>query len=707
MAERTDCPDPSRWERFLHGDLAEHEKTELEQHLEVCEVCQKTLDGLVADQASWSDMARHLSDARPEIERAYERAPKAPGDHQAPDTSLETPEDSALSLFFLQPSAKPDSLGRLAHYEVLEVIGRGGMGIVLRAFDDKLHRVVAIKVMSPQLAATSPPRKRFLREARAAAAIRHEHVVDIHAVEEEPIPYLVMEYVPGENLQQKLDRVGPLDVPEVLRIGGQVARGLAAAHAQGLIHRDIKPANILLENGIGQYVKITDFGLARAADDASLTQSGTIAGTPMYMAPEQTRGETTDPRADLFSLGSVMYAMCTGRPPFRASSSFAVLKRVAEDTPRPIREIIPEVPPWLCDLIAMLQAKKPAERFQTAQEVADLLGRCLAELQKQGQVISVEQAAGVPDLPRPAPSGNLSRGKRPWVLAVAAVLLLLGGLSFTEATGFTNVRATVIRFITGDGTLIVEVNDPAVKVTIEGDGALVITGAGPHEVRLRPGSYKLQAAKDGKPVRLDQELVTITRGDKQVVRVAVEPNRVAAPAPRTFVTPWRDSDDWVVKGQEVYQRDESSGHNMLFGDPDWTDYNFEADVEIIGEGTEVGVHFRATLSRGLYAIIGASGNARYAVLGWKENRSVVLRSVPGKADRRRRYRIRVEARGNWFQMFLDGKLLLSAWSDENPHGCVGLQTNHAAARFRNLKVTDPDGKVLFEGVQNVLPKSKK
>ena len=151
----------------------------------------------------------------------------------------------------------------------------------------------------------------------------------------------------------------------------------------GLIHRDIKPGNILLEDGV-EHVKITDFGLARAADDASLTQSGFIAGTPMYMAPEQAQGETIDQRADLFSLGSVLYTMCSGRPPFRAANTIAVLKRVAEDTPRPIREIIPEVPEWLCELIARLHAKNPADRITSAQEVADLLARRLAELQGPG-----------------------------------------------------------------------------------------------------------------------------------------------------------------------------------------------------------------------------------------------------------------------------------------------------------------------------------
>jgi len=295
-------------------------------------------------------------------------------------------DDEGIVLDFLQPPARPGALGRLGHYEVLEVLGKGGFGIVLKAFDEMLHRVVAVKVMAPRLASTSPARKRFLREARAAAAIQHENVVGIHAVEELPIPYLVMEFIAGETLQQKLDRVGPLEVPEVLRIGHLVARGLAAAHALGLVHRDIKPSNILLDSGVEQRIKITDFGLARAADDASLTQSGYIAGTPMYMAPEQALGHVIDQRVDLFSLGSVLYVMCSGRPPFRAPNTLAVLKRVAEDTPRPIPEIIPEVPEWLCAIIARLHAKNPADRFDSAKEVADLLARYQAQLRRQGDM---------------------------------------------------------------------------------------------------------------------------------------------------------------------------------------------------------------------------------------------------------------------------------------------------------------------------------
>ncbi len=289
-------------------------------------------------------------------------------------------------LSFLAPPGRPGSLGRLGHYEVLEVLGKGGFGIVFRAFDDVLQRVVAVKVLAPQMAATSPARKRFLREARSAAPIQHENVVRVHAVEEQPLPYLVMEFIRGGTLQQQLDRMGPLEVADVVRIGRQLAEGLDAAHAAGLIHRDIKPANVLIEGSAQKRVKITDFGLARAADDASISQSGVVAGTPMYMAPEQAKGDTLDHRADLFSLGSVLYVMCTGRPPFRASGTLAVLKRVCDEDPRPIREVIPEVPEWLCRVVEKLHAKDPDARFQTAREVADVLADCERQLQTGGAV---------------------------------------------------------------------------------------------------------------------------------------------------------------------------------------------------------------------------------------------------------------------------------------------------------------------------------
>jgi len=329
---------------------------------------------------------------------------------------------------FLGPPSGRGGIGTLGHYEVLQLLGRGAFGLVFKAFDERLHRFVAIKVLDPQLVTTSPPRKRFLREARAAAAVKHENVVQVYAVEEQPLPYMVMEFVDGKSLQELMDGTGPFELPDILHLGRQMAAGLAAAHEKGLIHRDIKPGNILIESGIEQRVKITDFGLARAADDASLTRSGIISGTPMYMAPEQAQGLPLDHRADLFSLGSVLYQMASGRPPFRASTTVAVLRRVADEMPRPIKDIMPTVPDWYCKIVAKLHAKRPEDRFQSAREVADLFARNQAAIQENGRAVSPsvsERGLGI-KLERNTLIGG----------AVIAMVVLLGIAEFSGMTTF-------------------------------------------------------------------------------------------------------------------------------------------------------------------------------------------------------------------------------------------------------------------------------
>ena len=273
-------------------------------------------------------------------------------------------------------------------------------------------------MLAPHLASSGAARARFAREAVAAAAVMHENVIAIHGVEEHAgLPFLVMPYVRGTSLQRRIDQNGPLGLLEILRIGMQVAAGLAAAHSQGLVHRDIKPANILLADGV-ERVTITDFGLARAVDDASMTRSGIIAGTPQFMSPEQARGEAIDPRSDLFSLGSVLYAMATGHPPFRAESSYGVLRRICESAPRAIRESNPAIPDWLGQLVDRLLEKEPGKRFQSSAEVADLLARCVAHVQQP-------DAQPLPDELQERPATSPSR--RRWIVGavtLAAVTLL-------------------------------------------------------------------------------------------------------------------------------------------------------------------------------------------------------------------------------------------------------------------------------------------
>jgi WD40 repeat protein/serine/threonine protein kinase len=383
MARTQPCPERTQLEALFEGRLPLSDQEALTQHVEHCPHCQAVLDSQRALGQSWADMAANLAGTPPTpaaLEQVLERARLA----GRPEETQAEVKTVAEELNFLAPAEQSCHLGRLDHYEIVECLGRGGMGIVFKAHDTALNRIVAIKVMAPALADNETARLRFLREARAAAAVRHVHCVGIHAVEEgHQVPYLVMHYVPGISLHALLERNGPLDIKEVLRIGAQIAEGLAGAHSHGLVHRDIKPANILLENGT-RTVKITDFGLARAADDAALTQSGVVAGTPMYMAPEQALALAVDHRADLFSLGSVLYTMCTGQAPFRPGQPLVVLRRVCGDVPRPIREIRPEVPASLETLINRLHAKDPGQRCQSAQEVGKLLRKQLASLQRVG-----------------------------------------------------------------------------------------------------------------------------------------------------------------------------------------------------------------------------------------------------------------------------------------------------------------------------------
>jgi serine/threonine protein kinase len=275
----------------------------------------------------------------------------------------------------------PGELGWLAHYRVRRRIGEGGMGLVYEAEDADLLRSVALKVIRPELAGIPQVAQRFLREARAMAALKHDHIVTIYQVGQwRDAPYLAMEYLRGMSLHRWLERGRQPSVDLVLRLGREIADGLAAAHRRGLIHRDIKPANIWLEAPIGR-VKILDFGLARTRDhDVHITNPGSAVGTPAYMAPEQARGEGDDARCDLFSLGCVLYELCTRRLPFPGTTVIAVLTSLSMDTPPSPRELNPALPPALDELIMGLLAKRPSDRPPSAQAVVETIKRIEREL---------------------------------------------------------------------------------------------------------------------------------------------------------------------------------------------------------------------------------------------------------------------------------------------------------------------------------------
>jgi len=425
---RREVCDRHRLDLFLQNQLPEDGQRDLEAHLDFCPACRDRLDNLAGGEHLWSAVRRYLGgDGASELlQTRGEKAGRRPAN---------------IDLSFLQPSDSPASLGRLGSYEVLEVVGRGGWGIVLKAFDPALHRPVAIKVLAPEYASNGKARLRFAREAQAVAAVIHDHVVPVHAVDADATPpYLVMAFIPGQSLQQRLDHSGPLELKEILRIGMQMASGLAAAHAQGLVHRDIKPANIMLENGV-ERVRITDFGLARAVHDASVTQSGAVTGTPQYMAPEQADGGVVDQRADLFALGGTLYAMATGQAPFRGDSALAIMRQVCDAEPTPIRTSNPAIPVWLEGIVQKLHKKEPVQRFQSAAEVAELLESCLAHLQQPDRHPLPALAV---KLGREVPGSKESRWlPRPWLAAGALVAATAGAALLFLLVGQPQEQPTV------------------------------------------------------------------------------------------------------------------------------------------------------------------------------------------------------------------------------------------------------------------------
>lgn len=448
MKSNQECH-PDRIARLLSGELEIGEQPRLESHIETCEACQQTLAESASGVGDWTAAARHLANDEHDGSLSVLMSPYQARGNQ-PQVDIEhaveiRSTDSATAVVirqiigWLDPTDDPRMLGRLGGYEIAGVIGSGGMGVVLKGFDASLNRFVAIKLLAPHLAGNGASRQRFAREAQAAAAVVHENVIAIHSVSEfNDLPYLVMPYVRGMSLQKRIDVEGPMELEEILRIGMQTASGLAAAHAQGLVHRDIKPANILLNDGVSR-VTITDFGLARAADDASLTHSGLIAGTPQYMSPEQASGGNIDNRSDLYSLGSVLYAMCAGRPPFRAESAYGILKRIAEETARPIQEVNPKVPDWLARIITKLHARHPDSRFKTATEVERLLADCLAHIQQPTRVPLPREIKQLTSIP-----GRASRWRVAAVSLLAVAAIGVAGWQFTKRQG-THERDAAVR----------------------------------------------------------------------------------------------------------------------------------------------------------------------------------------------------------------------------------------------------------------------
>jgi eukaryotic-like serine/threonine-protein kinase len=345
MAASTQCPDREKLRAFVHRKVSDSDARRLHAHTGQCQHCQSMLRTINADNVSTMPI-----DATPL--RMSEEYP------------------------FLQPAEQEDEIGRLGNYRILSLLGEGGMGYVFLAEDLTLGRPAALKVMKPEKNDSKERSLRFIKEAKALAQMKHEHLVPVyHADKSGDTVFYAMELLEGETLRDRLDREGILELDEILRLGKELASGLAFIHQQDLIHRDIKPANIWLE-APNDRVKILDLGLVRNVnEEVGLTRSGIVVGSLGFMSPEQARGTAMDARTDLFSLGCVLYRLCTGVQAFDGTSTMAVLTALATETPQPAGELNPDLPPALSKLVMKLLAKDPKDRPESADEVRERLER--------------------------------------------------------------------------------------------------------------------------------------------------------------------------------------------------------------------------------------------------------------------------------------------------------------------------------------------
>ncbi|MEO8502591.1 MAG: protein kinase [Acidobacteriota bacterium] len=352
----------------------------------------------------------------------------------------------------------------IGHYRILEKLGEGGMGVVFLAQDARLHRNVALKLLTPDMARDPERLRRFEREAKVVASLSHPNIVTLYSVEEEDgETFLTMEYVEGETLESLVPREG-LPSVEVLRLGIQLADAVAAAHQRGISHRDLKPSNVIVTPE-GR-VKVLDFGLAKLfAEDSTqlhglapdtLTREGNIVGTLAYMSPERLQGKPADARADVFALGVLFYEMVTGTRPFQGCNSAELISAVLRDQPAPLRRLKPELPGSLGDLILRCLDKNPATRLQSAAAVRDALESASREFTSAEILRSRSFVANLGAAPR--------RGIFLFFAAVALVAALWGGRALMKSIRGTTVQPAAAALPGATAVAAVPVEVPAIAV---------------------------------------------------------------------------------------------------------------------------------------------------------------------------------------------------------------------------------------------------
>lgn len=425
MGQR-DCPSKSDLRQLLSGELPRSALPSIEEHLGECAACQgnlASLAGAIRVPSTTELKADHV-----ELVSAIQEG-REPTRSDVEVTGILNGHDTnslAPLVAMLDPPRNPQALGMLGAYEIHSLIGQGGMGLVLSAIDTKLNREVAIKIPNQQLLNEPEYVSRFMREAQAIAALRHDHIVLLYTVDQfKGLTFHVMELIHGESLFDRFNCNERISSDEIHKIGREVADALDAAHQQGIIHRDIKPANILLESKTGK-VKVTDFGLAKSMSDPSETDSGIMMGTPEYMSPEQVTGGQVTHQSDLFSLGAVLYRLASGKSPFRRQTSLETLNRVVRDQPAPFADVAPETPDWYAALVFDLLNKNASKRPTDAKTVVAAFDQQAWPLRStMRDTDSNETGANETGKSETDATSSHKHSGKSWVLAISGFLAVL------------------------------------------------------------------------------------------------------------------------------------------------------------------------------------------------------------------------------------------------------------------------------------------
>ena len=436
---------------------------------------------------------------------------------------------------------------QLGRYELLDELGRGAMGVVYRARDPIIDRVVALKTIDFALtgAAATSFEQRFFQEARAAGRLNHPNIVTIYdAGQADGVAYIAMEFLDGTSLRQILDEQPPLGLARAVETAGQVARGLAYAHEQGVIHRDIKPANIIVLRN--KRPKITDFGIARLSEADG--RSGERAGSPKYMAPEQIRADATiDGRADLFSLGAVLYEMLTGRAPFTGETVHEIMERVlGEDPPPPPSSVNARVPPELDAIVMRMLSKRPADRFPSARSLFRELRRVEERLEERTTREAADEAevvAAVAPMPSEgdktlvlaaapaAPTGRGARSTRRMVALVAAGLILAGLAVIPLRLQFSDANARRTEVAAAPPPAVVDAVLAPAPAQPEPPPVIEPPPPPPEPVKAEPPPPPKRVAAPRRPAKPPAPVVAPPPPAR--VAAAPPPKPAAAPAPQT------------------------------------------------------------------------------------------------------------------------------------------------------------------------------